>query len=108
MDLQGLLQGRSELFYDRRSVGQSVVVSAHPIWDPLSIFISPQPKLSTGICGFLVWGALSDERMAFYGDSFIFLHVADVRTSQETHLWASRACYGDSFTLYTSKPVLQD
>jgi hypothetical protein len=29
-----------------------------------------------------------------------FLYVADVRTSQETQLWASTACYGDSFTFY--------
>jgi hypothetical protein len=28
-----------------------------------------------------------------------FLYVDDVRTRQETHLWASTACYGDSFTL---------
>jgi hypothetical protein len=61
---------------------------------------------------------------ACYGDSFAFLYVDHVRTSQETHLWAPRsvteialpsymymmlvphkkhlwastACYGDSFT----------
>jgi hypothetical protein len=34
-----------------------------------------------------------------------FLYVDDVRTtqetpSQETHLWASTACYGDSFIFY--------
>jgi hypothetical protein len=29
----------------------------------------------------------------FYGDSFTFLYVDDVRTSQEAH--ASTACYGD-------------
>jgi hypothetical protein len=28
-----------------------------------------------------------------------FLYVDDVRTSQETDLRASTACYGDSFTL---------
>jgi hypothetical protein len=27
-----------------------------------------------------------------------FLYVDDVRTSQETHLWASKTCYGDIFT----------
>jgi hypothetical protein len=35
---------------------------------------------------------------ACYGDSFTCLHVDDVRTSQKTHLYASTACYGDSFT----------
>jgi hypothetical protein len=29
-----------------------------------------------------------------YGDSFTFVYVADVRTSQETRV----GCYGDSFT----------
>jgi hypothetical protein len=28
------------------------------------------------------------------------LYVDDVRASQETHLWASTACYGHSFTFY--------
>jgi hypothetical protein len=27
-----------------------------------------------------------------------FVYVDDVRTSQETHIWALTACYGDSFT----------
>jgi hypothetical protein len=36
--------------------------------------------------------------MACYGDSFTFLCVHDVRTSQDTHLWPSTASYGDSFT----------
>jgi hypothetical protein len=33
------------------------------------------------------------------GDNCTFLYVDDVRTSQESHLPASVACYGDSFTL---------
>jgi hypothetical protein len=37
--------------------------------------------------------------MARYGDSFTLLYVDDVRTSQETHLWASVARYEDSFTI---------
>jgi hypothetical protein len=28
-----------------------------------------------------------------YGDSFTIIYVEDVRTSQETRLWASMACY---------------
>jgi hypothetical protein len=32
------------------------------------------------------------------GGNFTFLYVDDVRTSQEMYLWASTACYGDSFT----------
>jgi hypothetical protein len=31
-------------------------------------------------------------------DSFIFLCVSDVRTPQEPHVWASKACYGDGLT----------
>jgi hypothetical protein len=31
----------------------------------------------------------------------ILLYVDDVRTSQETHLWDSTACYGDSFNFYS-------
>jgi hypothetical protein len=29
-----------------------------------------------------------------------FLYIGDVRTSQETHLWTSTACYKASFTFY--------
>jgi hypothetical protein len=36
--------------------------------------------------------------MACYRDSFTFLYVDDVRTSQETHLQVSTACYRASFT----------
>jgi hypothetical protein len=32
------------------------------------------------------------------GDRFTFLYVDYVRTSQETHPWVSKVCYGDSFT----------
>jgi hypothetical protein len=35
---------------------------------------------------------------ALLRDNFNVLYVYDVRTSQETHLWASMPCYGDSFT----------
>jgi hypothetical protein len=37
-------------------------------------------------------------RHTYYRDSYTFLYVDDVRTSQETHLQASTACYGDIFT----------
>jgi hypothetical protein len=36
---------------------------------------------------------------ASYRDSFAFLYADDVRTSQETYLFAFTACCGDSFTL---------
>jgi hypothetical protein len=36
---------------------------------------------------------------AFYGDGVTILYVGDVRTSQETHLRASTACYGDGITI---------
>jgi hypothetical protein len=35
-----------------------------------------------------------------------FLYVDDVRTSQETHPYASTACYGDTFT-FLRAPVSQ-
>jgi hypothetical protein len=31
-------------------------------------------------------------------DSLTFSYVDDIRTSQETHLWTSTACYRNSFT----------
>jgi hypothetical protein len=31
--------------------------------------------------------------------ALLLLYVDDVRTSQKTHLWASTACYVDSFTM---------
>jgi hypothetical protein len=34
------------------------------------------------------------------GDSFNFLYVDNVRTSQEAHLWTTAACYGDCFTFF--------
>jgi hypothetical protein len=36
--------------------------------------------------------------MACYGDCFTFLYVDDVRTSQETCIYASMVCYGNNFT----------
>jgi hypothetical protein len=35
---------------------------------------------------------------ACYGDRFAFLYVDDIRTSQKTHLLASKSYYGDGFT----------
>jgi hypothetical protein len=35
-----------------------------------------------------------------YGNSFMLLYIDDVRISQEAYLWASTACYGDRFTFY--------
>jgi hypothetical protein len=37
---------------------------------------------------------------ACYRNSFTFLYVDAVRTSQETHIWSFTACYEDSFTFY--------
>jgi hypothetical protein len=42
---------------------------------------------------------------ACYGDSFTLLYADDVCTSQETHLWASTARYGDGFTLFYADDV---
>jgi hypothetical protein len=46
----------SELYYDRLSVGQSVLVSS-PYLGLMTRFF-----LLSDHCGFLIWGALSDER----------------------------------------------
>jgi hypothetical protein len=42
---------------------------------------------------------------ACYMDGFTFLYVDDVRTSQETHLWSSTACYRDGFTFLYADDV---
>jgi hypothetical protein len=34
------------------------------------------------------------------GRALVFLYVDDVRTSQETYLWASMACYGETFSFF--------
>jgi hypothetical protein len=34
-----------------------------------------------------------------YKDSFSFIHIDDIRMSQESHLWTSTVCYRYSFTL---------
>jgi hypothetical protein len=47
--------------------------------------------------GFLTFRTLQASTV-YYVDSFTFLCVDDNRTSQETHVCASRACYGGSFT----------
>jgi hypothetical protein len=44
--------------------------------------------------------------MASYDDSFTFLCVDDVRTSQEKQLWATTAYYGDSCKCYRKKAVV--
>jgi hypothetical protein len=38
---------------------------------------------------------------ARYANSFTFLYVDDVRTSQKTGVLTSRACYGNNFIFYT-------
>jgi hypothetical protein len=37
---------------------------------------------------------------ACYRDSLTSVYVSDVRTSQQTHIWASTSCYRDTFTFY--------
>jgi hypothetical protein len=73
--------------------------------DRKHIYVPPRP--ATGIALLLYFADIrtSQERhlwasTACYGDRFTFLYLADVRTSQETHLWASTACYGDSLTFF--------
>jgi hypothetical protein len=39
-----------------------------------------------------------DPPQPIIGGSFTSLNVDDVRTSQQTHLWACMVCYTDSFT----------
>jgi hypothetical protein len=38
---------------------------------------------------------------ACYGDNSLFLYVDDVHTSQETQLWVTTACYRDSYMPFT-------
>jgi hypothetical protein len=68
------------------------------------IYGPPQPL--TGITShfYIVYGVRTSQEThlsvsaACYGDSFTILYVDYVRTSQENHLWAYPACYRDRFT----------
>jgi hypothetical protein len=67
----------SELYYDRRSVGQSILVSS-PHLGLMTIFL-----LLSDHCGFLIWGALSDKRT---GLSFTMCNLQYILLS---HIWDS-------------------
>jgi hypothetical protein len=61
----------------------------------------PRPATGKILLLYIVYIRTSQETnlwafLASYGDSFTFLYVDDVRTSQETQ--ASNECYEDSFT----------
>jgi hypothetical protein len=68
----------SELYYDRRSVGQSFLVSS-PHLGFMTRFL-----LLSGHCGFFIWGALSDGRtglsVTMYNvQNTIYFTVSDLR-----------------------------
>jgi hypothetical protein len=70
-----------ELYYDRRSVGQSVLVSS-PHLGLMTRFL-----LLSDHCGFLIWGAFSDERtglsFTMYSVQYtIHFTVSDLRLPQ--------------------------
>jgi hypothetical protein len=55
------LKSKSKLSYDRRSVGQSALVSGHHL-GPVTIFFSFPSNCLEAVTGLLLWGALSVER----------------------------------------------
>jgi hypothetical protein len=59
------LKSKSNLSYDRQSVGRSVLVS-ETYCRPRLIYISLQRKFSLDICSVLLWSALSDEGPGLY------------------------------------------
>jgi hypothetical protein len=63
MGLQGQ-KSRSELSYDRRSVGQSILVSGHHLAPATNFPFSSAEIIYRHLRFFLVWGALSDEKMS--------------------------------------------
>jgi hypothetical protein len=62
-----------ELYYDRRSVGQSVLVSSPHVGLMTRFLLLPDH------CGFFIWGALSDERT---GLSFTMYNIQYILLSQ--------------------------
>jgi hypothetical protein len=74
-------ESESELYYNRRSVGQSILVSS-PHLGFMTRFL-----LLSDHCGFLIWGALSDERrglsFTMYNAQYtIHFTVSDLRLPQ--------------------------
>jgi hypothetical protein len=53
-------QMKSKLLCDRRSLGQSVLVSHHHLGHAINFSFSP--RILSSECGCLLWSALSDER----------------------------------------------
>jgi hypothetical protein len=64
----------------------------------------PRPATGTALLSYYVYDVRTSQvthvcaSKACYRDNFTFLYVYDVCTSQGTHLWPSTACYSDSFT----------
>jgi hypothetical protein len=74
----------SDLYYDRRSVCQSVLVSS-PHLGLMTKFL-----LLSDHCGFLIWGALSDERT---GLSFTMYNIFYCLRFETPPTWRTRSLY---------------
>jgi hypothetical protein len=104
MGLQGLLQGKTLLFtcWWCSYLTRNTAMGLHGLLQGIALlFICSRFSFLTGNTPIGLQGLLRKE--------LYFLHVDDVRTSQETHLWASTACDSDSFTfslLYSSLPLI--
>jgi hypothetical protein len=58
-----MLLSKSKSFHDRRSVGQSVLVSGHHFGPTTNFSFSSTEMIYRHLWFFYVWSALSDERM---------------------------------------------
>jgi hypothetical protein len=114
--VEALLKNPDERGFSSRhgywiSKSTSSLTDALRLWDPPSFFEvkthKPARKADdvTAICRpdplYSVGSSTSNKCMGFNGHlpgHLYCLHVDNIRTSQETHLWASMAFYGDDFT----------
>jgi hypothetical protein len=90
LSLHGLLRGKLYFLYvDVRTSQETYLWASTACYEDSFTFLYVDKVSTSQETPLSLHGLLRGE--------LYFLYV-DVRTSQETYLWASAACYGDSFT----------